>query len=321
MTRKRSRVRVGTKLKRARERCGLSLRQIADSTKISASVLEGLERDDITYLPGGVLGRGYVRSFAEAVKLDPEVTVAEFVAQFPESSVKDGYPPAERTEEEKAAEVRTAPSLVSIRLHASGTGLRVASLAVIAVVLAGAATFAAPSGWTPWSALQNLADSIDFSGGSRLTSLEGRPIPLRRPSRPPTLPSALTHRETISVQASAKAAAIASDSSQASGTSGTGFDKPLTITLSASSQSWVIATVDGKRAINRFFETGEQETLEARHELVVTAGNGGSVVMTLNRTVTRAIGRSGKTATLRVNPDNLAEYLRQGASRQVRRGR
>ena len=97
MSRKRSRATVGAQLKKARERRGVSLRQIAESTKISLSVLQGLERDEVTYLPGGVLGRGYIRSFAAAVKLDPERTVAEFVAQFPDSSVKDGYPPATRS--------------------------------------------------------------------------------------------------------------------------------------------------------------------------------------------------------------------------------
>ena len=85
---------VGTKLRRAREWRGISLGKVADSTKLSVAVLKALERDDISHLPGGVVGRGFVRSFAAAVKLDPEVMVAEFVAQFPRHSVIDGYPSA-----------------------------------------------------------------------------------------------------------------------------------------------------------------------------------------------------------------------------------
>jgi cytoskeletal protein RodZ len=306
---KRLRARAGAKLKRARERCGLSLRQIADSTKISVSVLEALERDDIKYLPGGVLGRGYVRAFAEAVKLDPEVIVAEFVAQFPESSVKDGYPPAEKIEEDKVAEVRTSRS---VRLHASGTGVRVAAVAVVAIVLAGVVAFAAPTGW---SALRRLKDSMESSTRRKLASLASRPIELLRPSQPPILPPALTQAMTISAQAIAKPRVTAPDSLNAIGTSMDAparFEKPLRITLSASAQSWVIATVDGKKAISRFFEVGEQETLEARRELVVTAGNGGSIVMTLNGTVTRPLGRAGKTATVRVDHTNLDKYLKRG---------
>ena len=314
MTRKRSRASVGARLKRARERCGLSLRQIADSTKISSTVLEGLERDDITYLPGGVLGRGYVRSFAEAVKLEPEITVAQFVAQFPESSVTNGYPPAQRIDDD-VAEVGTSRNLLKIRLHSSGTGMRVASVAVIAVVLAGVVAVAAPKRWPPWSALQSLANSMDTPPGKRLSSLRSRLFPLLRPSKAPTLTSVPALPATASAHANAKSSVSALEVSRTSGTlpdSSTRFDRPLKITLSANSQSWVIATVDGKVAINRFFEIGDQETLEAKRELAVTAGNGGSVAMTLNGGVTRSIGRSGKTATVRVNRDNLEQYLKRG---------
>ena len=120
---------------------------------------------------------------------------------------------------------------------------------------------------------------------------------------------------TVSAQAIAKPRVTAPDSLNAIGTSMDAparFEKSLKITLSASAQSWVIATVDGKKAISRFFEVGEQETLEARRELVVTAGNGGSIVMTLNGTVTRPLGRTGKTATVRVDHANLDKYLKRG---------
>ena len=52
----------GTRLKHAREERGVSLRQIADSTKISVGFLEALERNDIGRLPGGIFSRSFVRS-------------------------------------------------------------------------------------------------------------------------------------------------------------------------------------------------------------------------------------------------------------------
>jgi cytoskeletal protein RodZ len=192
MSRKRSPASVGAKLRKARERRGLSLRQIADSTKISVPVLEGLERNDITHLPGGVLGRGYVRSFAAAVKLDPEITVAEFVAQFPESSVKDGYPPAARFDEDAGGEVGPSRSSTKIRLYDSGRFTRVASAGVIAVLLAGVIAFAAPERWPAWTALQDWGTSAVGSTitSARLKTLDARPLQLIRPAVPPTLPSA-----------------------------------------------------------------------------------------------------------------------------------
>ena len=85
----------GTKLRTARERRGISLRTIANETRISLAALEALERDDITRLPGGIFTRAFVRSYAVQVGLDPEETIRTFVATFPTGSVTAGHPPSE----------------------------------------------------------------------------------------------------------------------------------------------------------------------------------------------------------------------------------
>lgn len=84
----------GLKMKRLREERGVSLRQIADATKISIGVFEALERNDISRLPGGIFSRAFVRSYAIEVGLDPEQTVRDFLVQFPHDSVTDGSPHA-----------------------------------------------------------------------------------------------------------------------------------------------------------------------------------------------------------------------------------
>jgi len=82
----------GTMMKRAREARGVSLRDIAKSTKLSVSALDALERNDISRLPGGIFSRAFVRAFAVEVGLEPEATVREFIAQFPHDVVTAGSP-------------------------------------------------------------------------------------------------------------------------------------------------------------------------------------------------------------------------------------
>ena len=77
----------GGKLRDARERRGISLREIANTTKISMSALEALERNDLARLPGGIFSRAFVRSYALEVGLDPEEAIREFLAQCPADSV------------------------------------------------------------------------------------------------------------------------------------------------------------------------------------------------------------------------------------------
>jgi cytoskeletal protein RodZ len=82
----------GNRMKRLREERGVTLRQIADATKISLGALEALERNDISRLPGGIFSRAFVRSYAIEVGLDPEQTVRDFLVQFPHDSVTVGSP-------------------------------------------------------------------------------------------------------------------------------------------------------------------------------------------------------------------------------------
>jgi cytoskeleton protein RodZ len=74
----------GGKLRQARERRGVSLRQIAANTKISVAALEALERNDLARLPGGIFSRAFVRSYAVEVGLDPDETVREFLERVEE---------------------------------------------------------------------------------------------------------------------------------------------------------------------------------------------------------------------------------------------
>ena len=82
----------GGRMRRAREARGVSLRQIAETTKLSMAALEALERNDISRLPGGIFSRAFVRSYASEIGMDPEVSVREFIAQFPTDAVTAGSP-------------------------------------------------------------------------------------------------------------------------------------------------------------------------------------------------------------------------------------
>jgi cytoskeleton protein RodZ len=89
----------GGKLRDARERRGMSMRQIANATKISIAVLEALERNDLSRLPGGIFSRAFVRSYAIEVGLDPDAAIQEFIAQFPNGPSARGGPASEPVED------------------------------------------------------------------------------------------------------------------------------------------------------------------------------------------------------------------------------
>ena len=72
------------RLRQHREQQELSLAAIADRTKIKASLLEALERGDISHWPPGIYRRAYLRAYANAIGLDADTVIREFLEIYPE---------------------------------------------------------------------------------------------------------------------------------------------------------------------------------------------------------------------------------------------
>jgi cytoskeleton protein RodZ len=257
----------GSKLRAARERRGLSLRQIANATKISMITLEALERNDIARLPGGIFSRAFVRSYALEVGLDPEETIQEFMGQFPHDSVTAGHPTTTQIEDHEAVESDRRMATTFLRLF------------VISVPIAGIVLYFGTTG--------------------------------RRASPPAERPAASESREIVPPPAPGQdplPAAPEPAAAEAPAASAVPADR-LMVQVSAARRSWVSAIVDGRRAVQRVFQPGDEQTLEVHHEIVLTTGDAGAVTVTLNGAATRPLGKNGQVVTTRVNLMNFKDYL------------
>ena len=72
---------VGTTLRNARERRGLSIEQLAATTKITIPLLQAVESNAFDKVPSGIFARGFIRSYAREVDLDPEEMVVQFLEE------------------------------------------------------------------------------------------------------------------------------------------------------------------------------------------------------------------------------------------------
>jgi transcriptional regulator with XRE-family HTH domain len=73
----------GPNLRRIRLQRGVSLKQLAEATKVAEPLWAGLERNDFSRWPNGIFARAFIREYAKAVGIDPEVAVDEFCRWFP----------------------------------------------------------------------------------------------------------------------------------------------------------------------------------------------------------------------------------------------
>ena len=273
---------LGRKLREARERKGVSLRQIANSTKIAVSVLDGLERNDISKLPGGIFGRAFVRSFATEVGLDPETTIQEFIAQFRDESVAVGHPPSEQIEDNEALE--------STRRMAS-TFL---GLIAISIPVAVAITY------------------FGFADRRGPAVVEREPAPVSAPA-PVVAPVTAVAAEPVSDNAAPPSSPVATaiaDAKPATAPAPAASGK-FVVALSPTRPCWVSATVDGQKQFERVLSPGDQRTLEVPGELVLNIGDAGALDMTINGAAVRPLGKAGEVLTIRLNGSNLKTYLAQ----------
>ncbi len=74
---------IGETFRKAREARGLSLEDVARLTKINLRYIKAIESDSFDVLPGGVYTRGFLRSYARLLDLDPGEFLFEFEKQSP----------------------------------------------------------------------------------------------------------------------------------------------------------------------------------------------------------------------------------------------
>jgi transcriptional regulator with XRE-family HTH domain len=82
----------GDRMRRARERRGVTLEAIAQATKVPASLFAALERGDVARWPTGVYSRAYIRAYAEAIGVDADEAVDDFGAAFADTAFPESIP-------------------------------------------------------------------------------------------------------------------------------------------------------------------------------------------------------------------------------------
>jgi len=91
-----SKLAFGLRLRAHRERRGISHDALAESLKIKRSLLNGLERGDLSHWPDGIYRRALFREYVKAVGLSPAETFEEFCELFPERDTSATPAPAGR---------------------------------------------------------------------------------------------------------------------------------------------------------------------------------------------------------------------------------
>lgn len=274
---------IGEKLRQAREARAITLHQIAEHTNISVRFLDALEKGQTDKLPGGIFTRGFVRSYAAQVGLDPDDTVRQYVAAHPEVRI-DGE--ADDTEPRRSV----VPILVTVLL-------------VLALGIGG--------GWYLWSSVKRPATVAT-------TQPSGAALPTNRPPASSVVPppAATAVPSTGETMASAPATSGAPASQPTTGGSGAvdaaepsvARGLALRLTLVPTGRCWVQVRADGRVRLAREVVAGERVDIEAAEVIEIVAGDAGAFAYRLNGEPGRALGAAGRIGRAKITPANVADY-------------
>ena len=89
---------TGAAIKVLREQKNLSIRNIADMTKVSARYLEFIEEESFKKLPARAYVRGFLTLYAKALGCDPERMTGDYLARYDEAT---GFPHSLRRKQDE----------------------------------------------------------------------------------------------------------------------------------------------------------------------------------------------------------------------------
>ena len=303
---------IGQRLSEARENQHISLEQAERETRIRMKYLMAMEAGDFEALPNPVVARGFLRSYARYLGLDPEPLVDALQQALPESAPFTRLPR------------REGPHVLDMDLgRPASSGVTPILSALLVILLVGVAGY--------WLWLQGYITAPFLS--PRLTQEVSTPVPPPSPTPSPSVITALpsdtpaptsqpavvppaTNTPTSTPQA-APATPVPTPTSPPSPTpterrkvvlaTPTPTSTPanlLVVKAVLVDRTWLRALVDGQLVDEGLYDAGQEFTWEGQ-VVEIRTGNAGGMQLTVNDKDLGILGAKGEV-------QHWIFYLRDG---------
>ncbi|MBQ1914887.1 MAG: helix-turn-helix domain-containing protein [Selenomonadaceae bacterium] len=270
---------IGDILRQERERQNLTVKDIEQGTSIRALYIEAIENGEYQTLPGEVYTKGFIRNYANFLKLDADDCVRRYVSEnHPEQAMAEA---AREETPRKETPVRNAPDFSQAsagypREKGSSPkyGMMAATVVLIAV-LGGGAYFL-------------LGDDIHSTGKPPAGQVQQDKKPA----------SGKTAEKPAS---SAKESAPVADTGKGQSPQTQNTFQPASaekkandvqVTAKFTDRCWTKVVADGKTVYEGIAEEGKTMSWKGNENVTITAGNAGAMELTHNG---KSLGKAGAT--------------------------
>ena len=261
---------IGQRLRQARERLGLSLEEAERTTRIRATHLAALERDEFGTLPSPVQARGFLKNYADYLGLNTEALMQDYAGTPSTRRSPSTRPPGPPRPDVRVRRrswlssdllVAATIALGTLALLIWGGGRLMASLRAAATSADQSSTFLIP---TP--TLTPTATVAPTEAGQPLVALE---LPTETATLPPlSLPAGGVSVRLLAVQ-----------------------------------RAWVRALADGQERYVGRVDPGAVIDLSGERLVEVTTGNGAGLRVTFNGADLGLMGGLDEAMTRLWTPD------------------
>jgi len=149
---------LGPLLRAHRERQGLTLEALAESIKVKRSLLNDLERNDVSRWPPGIFGRALVREYAKSIGLPTDDVVRQFLELLSPAQRSDaGLLPSDAAVDHATAEFRLTLANVPDQTSRQLTQRLVGAAGEVVFVLATGCVVALATGLPIWTSTAIVA--------------------------------------------------------------------------------------------------------------------------------------------------------------------
>ena len=299
---------VGETLRRERLRRNLDLDQISRELKISPKLLQAIEAEEFSKLPGTVFARNFVRQYAQLLGLDEQEMAAEVQRHL--------QPQTEAPRLSQTARPPTVPiqvpkveqwEMVSDRGFSWGSPLPALALFVLAML--------ACSGVYAWYQRAHRPMLAQNSTAVQHPAAAAQPAALVTPAVTPAVtptvtpavqpPAQTPQAQQPEPQAPPAQSSLASAAKAAPEPVKTVAQEPdpnatVHVQITAGEASWVLARGDGKYLFSGTLEPNQTRTVEAVNNIELRLGNAGGVTVTLNGKPLGEVGPKGQVRTIQL---------------------
>lgn len=269
---------LGEEFRAAREARGLSLSDVAENIHIRTTYLQAIEDEEWSAIGAPVYVRGFLRTYARFLGLDPEASVEAFNNAVPSS------PPTKHA---------TAPAVSQL---SRGRGVSVWAWLGVAVAVAllgyvGYGYYQLKTG-TPVAIASPIGSASPAGGASEEPVAVTSASPAAAPDPSATAASSAAAGTQASPGAGASPGVSGAPAPSTTPAVPASPSRPA-VSLKLTGASWLRVSVDGSVVLEGVFPAGTVRDFHGKHVHVIAGNAGGVEVAALGRP-SKALGASGE---------------------------